>query len=378
MKYILYGHGTAYNHGAEAIVKTTVRMIKQCDAEAYIVLSTHFASHDREFGIDLIVDKLIEYDKTWLNEERQANGLEKKVYAMKMYREVLDEIGTGTICLGIGGDNYCYSNWHRQSIFHEVAKMKGAKSILWRCSINSEALTDDLQTILKQHDLIIARESATLEVLEKRGITNTLLLPDTAFHLELQKTTLPIVFQGENKVIGINLSPLILRYSNQEEKILENFVELIEYILKNTNFNICLIPHVTISVDDDIQALQLLYDVFKDNERVAFINQNLSAAEYKYIISHCYMMICARTHASIAAYSSRIPTLVIGYSIKSLGIAMDLNCLEYVIDAKLVTSDILICKFKDLQEHYEEVKSCLKSKMSSDKYNSIVKIGKIM
>ena len=32
----------------------------------------------------------------------------------------------------------------------------------------------------------------------------------------------------------------------------------------------------------------------------------------------------ARTHSTIAAYSSDVPTLVIGYSVKSRGIATDL------------------------------------------------------
>ena len=36
------------------------------------------------------------------------------------------------------------------------------------------------------------------------------------------------------------------------------------------------------------------------------------------------MFIGARTHATIAAYSTCVPTLVLGYSVKSIGIAKDL------------------------------------------------------
>ena len=35
-------------------------------------------------------------------------------------------------------------------------------------------------------------------------------------------------------------------------------------------------------------------------------------------------MVVARTHASIAAYSQEVPTLVVGYSVKAKGIATDL------------------------------------------------------
>ena len=36
------------------------------------------------------------------------------------------------------------------------------------------------------------------------------------------------------------------------------------------------------------------------------------------------MFVGARTHATIAAYSTCVPTLVIGYSVKSRGIAKDI------------------------------------------------------
>ncbi len=41
-------------------------------------------------------------------------------------------------------------------------------------------------------------------------------------------------------------------------------------------------------------------------------------------ISMCRYFVGARTHATIAAYSCKIPTLVLGYSVKSKGIAQDL------------------------------------------------------
>ena len=46
--------------------------------------------------------------------------------------------------------------------------------------------------------------------------------------------------------------------------------------------------------------------------------------QLKHLISQCRLFIGARTHATIAAYSTGIPTLVVGYSVKSRGIAMDL------------------------------------------------------
>jgi len=52
--------------------------------------------------------------------------------------------------------------------------------------------------------------------------------------------------------------------------------------------------------------------------------QRLTATQLKGYIARLSALITARTHASIAAYSTCVPTLVIGYSVKAKGIARDL------------------------------------------------------
>ena len=76
-------------------------------------------------------------------------------------------------------------------------------------------------------------------------------------------------------------------------------------------------------------------------------------------------MIAARTHASIAAYSSCIPTLVIGYSVKSRGIAEDLfgNYKDYVLPTEELTSDSLIKYFNYIESNKNKIKEILEKKI---------------
>ena len=64
--------------------------------------------------------------------------------------------------------------------------------------------------------------------------------------------------------------------------------------------------------------------MFKDTNRVILLPNNLTAIQYKGYIARMRFFIGARTHATIAAYSNCVPTMVLGYSIKSRGIAKDL------------------------------------------------------
>ena len=62
---------------------------------------------------------------------------------------------------------------------------------------------------------------------------------------------------------------------------------------------------------------------YKDSGRVCIVD-DCNCMQLKYDISKCRFFVGARTHATIAAYSTCVPTLVVGYSVKSRGIARDL------------------------------------------------------
>ena len=69
--------------------------------------------------------------------------------------------------------------------------------------------------------------------------------------------------------------------------------------------------------------LRALAERFADSGRVVLVD-DANAETLKGVISRCRFFIGARTHATIAAYSTCVPTLVVGYSVKAKGIAKDL------------------------------------------------------
>jgi colanic acid/amylovoran biosynthesis protein len=92
----------------------------------------------------------------------------------------------------------------------------------------------------------------------------------------------------------------------------------------------------------------------------------LNCSELKYIISKCRFLIAARTHASIAAYSTCVPTLVVGYSVKAKGIAKDIFGTDdnYVIPVQsLKENGDLIKAFKWIQENEDKIRIYLQRVM---------------
>ena len=93
-KVLLYGHGGACNHGAEAILRSSIPVFRKTGVS--ILLSTHFPEQDRAFGLDKLVDRLIPADLSLVSEERAAGTFEEKErIAARIYREALAETEPG-------------------------------------------------------------------------------------------------------------------------------------------------------------------------------------------------------------------------------------------------------------------------------------------
>lgn len=332
-RFLLYGYGGSYNHGAEAIIKTTIQLIREKYSNAYIAVSSHFPEQDREYNIDANVF-FSPIQEAWDAEKRAASQSEKEQLAREMYHDALNFITPDTVCLSVGGDNFCYPNWHRQAVFQCSAAKNSAPSILWGCSVEPAAITSEMTEVLGSYTHILARESLTYIALRDKCIdTDVQLLPDPAFRLNFEPIELPPNFQSGD-IVGINISPLVIRRESVPGIINDNFVCLINHILTHTSMKVALIPHVVMPADNDNAALSELFQLLPEQlrSRVWLVDEKLSASQLKYVISKCRFLVCSRTHASIAAYSSGVPTLVIGYSVKSTGIAEDLGVSEFVID----------------------------------------------
>lgn len=370
----LYYHGGSANHGCEAIVRSTAEILGQRP-----VLYTDALEEDLRYHVDQAAD-IVEnrYDPVRKGSlEYLICALDHKLnhsdyqFIRRGHRKFLDRICRGDICMSIGGDNYCYSGVDKLGYYNRMLHEKGCKTVLWGCSVEPSALTEAVVADMKRYDLITVRETLSLEGLKQAGIIdNVLLCADPAFLLERENMSLPDGFTSENTV-GINASPLAVDYGNL---VMENYIEMIRYILEYTDFRVLLIPHVVKPDSDDRKTLKKLYDIFEDTGRIALV-EDQGCMALKGIISQCRFFIGARTHATIAAYSTCVPTLAAGYSIKARGIAWDIFGTDehYVIPVQnFADDDGMKHAFSWLQEHELEIRRHLEKIMPEYKRRALL------
>ncbi len=366
MKYFLYGHNGSGNHGCEAIVRSTYKVLNQYDKDINIILATGNIEEDKKYGINKIVNIVHEKNKvpkfyfSYIKAYLALKILKKDRLSEELsYRKTFNSVSKNVISLSIGGDNYCYPGYQRFMMMRDMLTRRNAKTVLWGCSIEPNKIDEEMKIDLKHYDLIVSRESLTYNALKKID-ANVYLYPDPAFQLDKIDLPLPEHFI-ENNTVGINVSPLIMSCESSDGITRENYIQLIDYILNQTDMNIALIPHVMWENNDDRKPLKELYDMFKDTNRVCLIDDH-NCMELKGYISRCRFFVGARTHATIAAYSTCVPTLVVGYSVKAKGIAKDIfgTYDDYVLPVQsLKEKDDLTKSFKWLIENENDIKNHL-------------------
>ena len=366
---ILYVHGGSGNHGCEAIVRTMVNLLQACGVKNVVAMAIN-PSEDKKYELDKVVElwnATSEYSKrTWrfIYAYCMHKILGKYMYLdILSYRKVIDNLCNNDVAFAIGGDTYSYSHSDNNAYMHDLYRKKGLKTVLWGCSIEQKSL-ENAQTLadVKNFDLVVARESLTFGLLKKYGVERVEMIPDTAFLLPQKNVKLPQGFV-EGNTVGINVSPMIIGYEKDRGIVMRNYIRLIDYILSETDMNVALIPHVIWENNDDRGPLSELYKRFSYTGRVLLI-EDCCAEELKGYIAHCRYMVAARTHASIAAYSSSVPTLVVGYSIKAQGIATDLfgTADNYVVPAQsLMNETDLSSAFKWFEKNESDIKTHLQT-----------------
>lgn len=364
MKIALYSHGGSGNHGCEAIVRATVQLLGRNE---YTLFSER-PEDDIRYGLDKYarvvpsqegLPKGLAYIAYWTEMKLSAND---QVYWRWQYRHFEHKIKELDLALAIGGDNYCYSGFtERFSILNKAFSRKGVPIVLWGCSIDKERLDVKMLEDLRRFNLIVARESITYNTLKQAGLSRVMVMPDVAFLLEKKETVLPEGFQPGNTV-GLNISPLIIRHGKPNGMVMNNCCKLIEFILDKTDMSIAFIPHVVWEGNDDQEPLHELYEKYHHTNRVLMV-ADADAPTLKAIIHNCRFMIASRTHASIAGYSTGVPTLSIGYSVKSEGIASDIfgSAEHYVLPVNDMKDELMLKNAfvwlleheKDILTHYE-------------------------
>lgn len=368
-------HLDAGNRGCEAIAKGTIQLLG-INKHEYIALRKK-AENDKIVGLSGLVtyfpakeSRIYESIRRLLFrvKNKLRKDAEKKRYYLYryIYDPFINTMENGALTFITGGDMLCYGNNEINYITDRLFQ-KNIKTILWGCSVGEENLTPEKIEALQKYSLITARESLTYDLMiHTLKLKNVKLFPDPAFILKPEKVSLSDCFK--KACVGINLSVYVTANADLDTMCGRNIVSLIQYIITNTDYNVVMIPHVFWDGQDDRIICKSVEKYFYNTQRVYYIDtEELNYCQIRYIISKCRYFLGARTHAMISAYSTKVPSIALGYSVKSKGIAKDLNMPDFtILDYRNLAGESDITeRFIKLEEYETEIRETYESVLTS-------------
>ena len=385
--FLLVGNGSYQNRGCEAIVRGTMEILRHefgpdilasggVYAVAELVREQNSAETDaavNSFSLDGMGPR---WSSAWW--EMQSNRRLGTSFVAQ-HQPLVEPLSSACVALEVGGDNYSINHHNgTPEIFMAMDRFiqkRKVPVVLWGASVGPFDANPVFAPLMFQHlrklDGIFVRETDSLDYLRNNGvIENVKLVADPAFMMKpVEPSMSKIGFALPVGAIGINLSPMVAFYRGRKSAAI-NLNEWLGFcvgLIKSVadlKRPILLIPHVG-SADPGNDDFRLLHSICQAVSGevavpVQVLPQGLSAAEIKWIIARCNIFAGARTHSTIAALSSQVPTLSIAYSLKARGLNRDIyGHLDYCINVADLTPANFMERLKFLLENESAVRSHL-------------------
>lgn len=293
-----------------------------------------------------------------------------------------DDIRRADVVVSIGGDAYSLDYGLGGLYFNvgisEAAIRLGKPTVLWGASVGPFSSEPRAERTVSEHlhrlALVTVRESHSVEYLRRIGAAeNVLRVVDSAFVLQPQSvdTSSWWPLRAGDGVLALNIGWLIdylRRGADQPDGAIGEVSHFVRGVMERTGYAVLLVPHVApLNGDpynnDDLFNERLLQALGGATPRLAQVPAGLNAAQLKYVISRCRFLIGGRTHATIAGFSSGVPTISVAYSVKAKGINRDLFGDErYVLETPALSRSTLWAGLELLQrdetivrQHYDAV-----------------------
>lgn len=343
MQIALTGHAGFYNRGCEALVRSTSSMLRKEFGACEITLVSNDAAQDRlnpaAAGLKVVDNLVRRWSRQWF--EWQVHKLRRQRLSPRdvLPRAVAPCIRNADVVLQIGGDNftsdYGLHPGHSLITVNDIALENSVPLVFWGASIGPFNDPDTERVVLEQLKraaLVTVRESISEAYLAERGISsNVIRVADPAMTLEPSPVDLGDYWPESDRVFALNVSALSCRYRSDGDVDygLKLAGAVIDEVLRHDEWGVLLVPHVMGTGNDDAEYMAAL----PESARVRRCPAHLDATEIKFVISQCAALMAARTHATIAAFSTGVPTISLAYSRKAIGINTDLfGHTDWVLD----------------------------------------------
>lgn len=242
---------------------------------------------------------------------------------------------------------------------------------------------------------IFTRDNLTYDYLTRElGISNVINSSDLAF-LDLPnqneydiQSLLKKFNLNKGEYVTLVPSGSIKLYTNNYDNYIDNWVDIIEYLINNRGFKVTLLPHVLrpehasekVVIEDIMRRMGSKYP-----KELIYIDDILFPLGARLVLGNGLFSISGRMHGAVSTFQMEKPSISLSYSVKYKGvIGQGLDCEDLIVEAsndqKWVDGKVMtetINKIDYLINNYDDIVLKIKDNLGKCKDEVINMIDQI-
>lgn len=380
--FLFVGNGPYANRGCEAIVKSSVQLIREYYPGVPIINGNELGDYDQVDETEPGV-----YHKKC---SCVAGGITRMWVSYQAYKKtgmLIDLSGAGKMVrewapqcravISMGGDPLGLSHGSQillQLLFLGMATLKKRKPlIIWGATIGNMDAAGRLKRVaidqFKRCSLILARDGDTVNYLSQNGVRdNVRLVADPAFLLNPEEPTKPLPNQEPlEEMIGFNLSSsyTIQGQLGNYRDMIKLGADCVESIMRATGRSVLLVPHIVAFPEgmptNDTIFLSLVRECLADRGiDVSLLPSSLRSWELKWVLGKLHAYVGSRMHSIVGAMGSATPTVSIGFSEKYPALnTLLLGHTRFMLSCRDLTAHSCTEKLLELLDENDQVRQQL-------------------
>ena len=230
--------------------------------------------------------------------------------------------------------------------------------------------------VLKKLDFMVCRGNKsyeyTKEFLRKKDIYN---LPDTAFCLKMTENADDLLQKYNLKAEEyIAVGPSYVMRDYFDKGVYSDIVAFaLNNLSKKTGMKILFVPHSWLhsaqigadTVNDDLAVCKEIAKKLDQDNGYEIVEEEMSARHMKALIGKSYMAIGSRYHFLIAALSSGVASMALGWSHKYKEVFQEFNIEEYVLEYRNMNVQNVSAMTEKLYENRDSVRDKIHKNLGS-------------
>lgn len=222
--------------------------------------------------------------------------------------------------------------------------------------------------LLSRVDLIVLRESRSLEFLRELGVDDRRILLGADMGFAYRPETRAAPPKRDRPAVGLSVRRWDFPGQADPSALWDAYVNsmsrLVDWLVTDLQVKVVFVPQAVGAGGDDPVVSRLVRERSLHSRDVDVLQEDLDLADLRSLYQSLDLLVGTRMHANLLAMTAGVPVVAIAYEVKTQGIMEQLGMDRYVMDIGRLRTDELIALVAEAWHRRQALREHIRRRMA--------------